>query len=230
MSFIVAIDGPTSSGKSTLANIIANDMGFINIQTGAMYRCVALQMLRENIQLNSNLQCINDLLERIDIEFMKQDEKQIILLNGENVTEEIRKKHITDYTSEVASIKEVRHKLLKEQRKMAGKVDVVVEGRDIGTNVFPNANIKFFLTAKPIVRAKRKQEELKLLGEEIDLLTVLQSIYKWDKDAINRKEGPLKRAKDSIYIDNSEMTTEELKDIMLRQIREKYNRTQEYYR
>lgn len=223
MSFIVAIDGPTSSGKSTIANLIAKDMGFLYVQTGAMYRCVALEMLRKEVAEN-DVQSISRLLNNIEINFSKQKERQDVLINSEIVTDLIRTKEITDFTSKIASIDIVRHKLLELQRKMANNSDIVMEGRDIGTNVFPNADIKFFLTAPPLVRAKRKQEELRKIGENHSFLTVLESIYKWDKDAIERKVGALKRADGSIYIDSSQMEIEELKNLMLNNIKESYNK------
>ena len=221
MSFIVAIDGPSCSGKSTVSNILAKELGFVYVQTGAMYRCVAREILKNSIKLN-DIERIEEVLQKINIRFINSFNKQIVLLNGEDVTEEIRGKGITDYTSLVASITEVRRKMLNEQRKMGENSNIVIEGRDIGTNVFPNADIKFFVTAKPIIRAQRKLKELEEIGEKTSLTRVLESVYQWDKDAIERKEGALKRAKDSIYIDTSEMKIEEVKEKMLKSIREKY--------
>ena len=228
MSFIVAIDGPTSSGKSTIANIIAKELGFVYIQTGAMYRCVTLELLNNKVSL-SNSEQIRKILERINIYFVKGQKRQRVIMNGKDVTELIRTKNVTDYCSDVASLSEVRHKLLQEQRRMSSYSNVVVEGRDIGTTVFPNADVKFFLTANPIVRAKRKQQELAQLGENLELINVLKSMYKWDEDAIKRKDGALKRAKDSIFIDSSEMSVEELKGKMMGFIKEKYKEKEEKY-
>ncbi len=228
MSFIVAIDGPTSSGKSTIANIIAKELGFVYIQTGAMYRCVTLELLNNKVSL-SNSEQIRKILERINIYFVKGQKRQRVIMNGKDVTELIRTKNVTDYCSDVASLSEVRHKLLQEQRRMSSYSNVVVEGRDTGTTVFPNADVKFFLTANPIVRAKRKQQELAQLGENLELINVLKSMYKWDEDAIKRKDGALKRAKDSIFIDSSEMSVEELKGKMMGFIKEKYKEKEEKY-
>lgn len=214
MSFIVAIDGLTSSGKSTISNLIAKEMGFVYVQTGAMYRCVALELLKNSIQLNEQ-ERIRKILDSIEITFDRQNSSQIVRINGEDVTQQIRTKEVTDYTSEVAFIGDVRHKLLEEQRKIVQNSDIVIEGRDTGTNVFPNADVKFYLTAKPIIRPKRKQRELEMLGEKLELMDVLASMYEWDKDAIRRKEGALRHAKDSIYIDSSEMEVEELKGKMI---------------
>lgn len=228
MSFIVAIDGPTSSGKSTIANIIAKELGFVYIQTGAMYRCVTLELLNNKVSL-SNSEQIRKILERINIYFVKGQKRQRVIMNGKDVTELIRTKNVTDYCSDVASLSEVRHKLLQEQRRMSSYSNVVVEGRDTGTTVFPNADVKFFLTANPIVRAKRKQQELAQLGENLELINVLKSMYKWDEDAIKRKDGALKRAKDSIFIDSSEMSVEELKGKMMGFIKEKNKEKEEKY-
>lgn len=228
MSFIVSIDGPTSSGKSTISNIIARELGFVYIQTGAMYRCVTLALLNNKVSLSDSEQ-IRKILEGINIYFIRGPKGQRVVMNGKDITEQIRTKEVTDYCSDVASLSEVRHKLLQKQRIMASHSNVVVEGRDTGTTVFPNADVKFFLTANPIVRAKRKQKELAQLGENLELIDVLKSMYKWDEDAIKRKDGALKRAKDSIFIDSSEMSVEELKGKMMGFIKEKYKEKEEKY-
>lgn len=227
MAFVVAIDGPTSSGKSTISNLIAKEMGFVYIQTGAMFRCVALELLRNGIELSDERQ-IGEILDKTDISFLNKEGSQIVIMNGEDVTDEIRTKEVTDYTSGVASISKVRQELLKKQREIAKNKNVVIEGRDTGTTVFPNADIKIFLTAKPMIRAKRKQRELEMLGEKIDITTVLESIYKWDEDAVKRKEGALKKAKDSISIDTTDMEIEELKVKMLGIIKERYHAKDDY--
>lgn len=222
MSFIVAIDGPTSSGKSTVSKLISSELNFTYVQTGAMYRCVAMEMLNEGIALDDE-DGIRQLLDNIDIKFKNIDEKQLIFLNNKEVTDEIRSKEVTDYTSSVASITEVRSKLIDKQREIAKNGNIIMEGRDIGTNVFPDADIKFFLNAKAIVRAERRQKELEAKGQKLGLTEVLESMYKWDKEAVERKEGALKRAQDSIYIDTSELNVEELGKKMLPIIRCKYN-------
>lgn len=227
MSFIVAIDGPTSSGKSTVSNFIAQKLNFEYIQTGAMYRCVALGLLQNNIQLNDEAK-IKKMLNNMNIKFLNDRENQIVIMNNKDVTEKIRTKEVTDYTSKVASIILVRHKMLEIQRRMGQNSNVIMEGRDVGTNVFPNANVKFFLTAKPSIRARRKQRELEKIGEKLEFSSVLDSIYKWDKDAIERKEGALKRAKDSIYIDSSEMSIKELEEKMIDIIKQKYKEKDNY--
>lgn len=222
MSFIVAIDGPTSSGKSTLAKEISNKLGFINIQTGAMYRCVAKNMIDNGIAVD-NINEIIKLLNEINIIFKDVDGCQLVFLNGVDVTSSIRTKEITDYTSEVASIEIVRLVLVEMQREMAKRKDVVMEGRDIGTNVFPNADLKIFLNASPKVRIQRRLSELEKNGEVYNFQQIAESIYKWDEDAIHRKNGALKKAKDAISIDTTYMTKEELSEMVIKIINEKYN-------
>lgn len=221
MAFIVAIDGPTSSGKSTLAKRIAKELGFINIQTGAMYRCVAKQMQDSNIGIEDTKE-IETMLKKINISFRGNGDKQIVLLNGEDVTLQIRSKEITDFTSKVASILEVREALVEKQREMAQNRNVVMEGRDIGTNVFPQADIKIYLDANPLERIKRKILELKQNGEEVDELAVANSVYNWDEDAVKRKEGALKKSEDAIYIDSTQLSIDELARLVIGKISEKY--------
>ena len=221
MAFIVAIDGPTSSGKSTLAKRIAKELGFINIQTGAMYRCVAKQMQDSNIGIEDTKE-IETMLKKINISFRGNGDKQIVLLNGEDVTLQIRSKEITDFTSKVASILEVREALVEKQREMAQNRNVVMEGRDIGTNVFPQADIKIYLDANPLERIKRKILELKQNGEEVDELAVANSVYNWDEDAVKRKEGALKKSEDAIYIDSTQLSIDELARLVIGKINEKY--------
>lgn len=226
MSFIVAIDGPTSSGKSTLAKRLSRELGFLYIQTGAMYRCVAKLMMDNNISLDS-VEEVSKLLKAIEIDFKDTKDSQLVFLNGKEVTSEIRTKKITDFTSKVASIPIVRTTLVEMQRNMAKRKDVVMEGRDIGTNVFPNADLKIFLIASPKVRIKRRLAELEKNGEKYNLQEIAESIYKWDEEAIHRSNGALKRAEDSIYIDTTFLKEEELTKIVIEKIKEKYKEERE---
>lgn len=221
MSFIVAIDGPTSSGKSTLAKNIAKELGFINIQTGAMYRCVTKLILDSNIKLDNTAE-IEKILKELDMEFKDTKDGQIVLLNKEDVTTEIRTKEITDYCSKVASNLFVREFLIDMQREIAKNRDVVIEGRDVGTNVFPNANLKIFLNANPKVRIQRRFKELQKNSVNINFNEVAESVYNWDRDAINRENGALKRAPDAIYIDSSNLDEKELTQLVIGKIKEKY--------
>ncbi len=226
MSFIVAIDGPTSSGKSTLAKRLSMELGFFYIQTGAMYRCVAKLMTDNNISVDS-IDEISKLLKTLEIAFKDTKDGQLVFLNGKEVASEIRTKEITDFTSKVASIPIVRMALVQMQRDMAKRKDVVMEGRDIGTNVFPNADLKIFLTASPKVRIKRRLAELEKNGEKYNFQEIAESIYKWDEEAIHRSNGALKRAEDSIYIDTTFLTEEELTKIVIEKIKEKYKEEKE---
>lgn len=220
MSFVIAIDGPSCAGKSTIANSLASELQILHIQSGAFYRCLGLQMIKNNANLQDKEE-ISQLLLNSKITFKNIDGQQIILLNSEDVTELIRTKEVTDYTSKLASVTLIRDSVNTIMRKYAQTHSLIIDGRDIGTEVFPNAEVKFFLNAAPIVRAKRKQAELSQLGNNIPLNDVLKSIYTWDYDAINRKYGALKRAPDSIYIDTSSLEIDKLKEIMLKIIEEK---------
>ncbi len=226
MSFIVAIDGPTSSGKSTLAKRLSKELGFLNIQTGAMYRCVAKLMMDNCVSLDS-IDEVSKILKTLEIDFKDTKDGQLVFLNGKEVTSEIRTKEITDFTSEVASIPIVRTTMVGMQRNMAKRKDVVMEGRDIGTNVFPNADLKIFLNASPKVRVKRRLTELEKNGEKFNFHEIAESIYKWDEEAVHREIGALKRAGDSIYIDTTFLTEEELTKIVIGKIKEKYKDDQE---
>ena len=157
MSFIVAIDGPAGSGKGTIAQIIANKLNFTNIDTGAMYRCVALYLLENNIELNNESEIINN-LEKININIDENEKK--VYMNDKDVTDKIRKPDVSKVVSQVSSVKEVRLKLIDLQRKMASGKNVVMEGRDITTVVFPNADIKIYLDARLDVRARRRYIEI----------------------------------------------------------------------
>lgn len=221
MSFIVAIDGPTSSGKSTLAKNIAKDLGFINIQTGAMYRCVTKLILDSNIKLD-DMVGIEKILKELDMEFKDTKDGQRVFVNKKDVTTEIRTKEITDCCSKVASISLVREFLIDMQREMAKGKNVVIEGRDVGTNVFPDANLKIFLNANPKVRVQRKFKELQKNSINLNFNEVAESVYNWDRDAINRENGALKRAPDAIYIDSSSVTEKELTELVVEKIKERY--------
>ena len=160
MAFIVALDGPAGSGKGTVTKILAKKLGLVNIDTGAMYRCVALEMLNKNIELN-DLEKIKDLLNSINIKLEENKNKQVVLLNGQDVSDEIRSNKVTKVVSQVSSIKEIREKLVEMQREMAKTKDIIMEGRDITTVVFPNADVKIYLDADLEERAKRRFEQKK---------------------------------------------------------------------
>lgn len=206
MSFIIAIDGPAGSGKGTIAKKLAAKINATNIDTGAMFRCVALKALRDNVSLEEKDR-INKILENIKIELKPNGE---IFLDGENVSKEIRTEEVSIYASPISTIKEVREKLLKLQRDMAKSQDVVMEGRDIGTVVFPNANVKIYLDASPEERAKRRVLQNKEKGIDSDYEEVLEEIKKRDYRDMTRELAPLKRAEDAYYIDSTNLEINEV--------------------
>ena len=220
MSFIVAIDGPAGAGKGTITKQVAEKLNLINVDTGATFRCVALNMLKENISIDEE-EKIKNLLEKINIEMKSNGE---IYLNGENVTKKIRENDVNNFVSPVSTIQIVRNKLLEIQRKIAEGKDVIMEGRDIGTTVFPNADIKIYLDATPEERARRRVLQNKEKGIETSYEEVLENIKDRDKRDSTRKVAPLKKAEDAIYIDSSDMTIEEVVDKVITLIKEKYKK------
>lgn len=209
MSFIVAIDGPAGSGKGTITEIICEKLNLINISTGGAYRSVALATLQNNIQINE-IEKIVDLLDKINIEFKRENNKDLVYLNGKDVTRRIREKDVTNIVSKVSSIKEVRFKLNELFRKVAKDKKVIMEGRDIGTYVFPNADVKIYLDASLEERAKRRVKQNEELGIHIPYEEIKEDIRKRDENDKNKEIGALKKADNSIYIDTSNMTIEEV--------------------
>ena len=206
MSFIVAIDGPAGTGKGTIAKLISNRLKLINIDTGAMYRCVALQMLKENIKLDEE-EKIKQLLKNINID-LKDD--GMVYLNGVDVTEKIRSKEVSDIVSPVSSIKIIRTCMVEMQRKLGKEKDIVMEGRDIGTVVFPNADVKIYLDADVHERAKRRFLQNKEKNIDMSYEEILENIKKRDENDKNKEIGALKDAKDAIVIDSTNSAIEEV--------------------
>ena len=212
MGFIVAIDGTAGTGKSTIAKAISKEQGFTYIDTGAMYRAITLYLLTNNIDLNDK-KSIEDVLKKIDIKFEKlENDNQIVLLNGENVTSRIRDVDITNSVSKVSSIKEIRFKMVELQRNMAEGKDVIMEGRDITTLVFPNANVKIYLDASVRERAKRRYKEFNEKGINITFKQVEEDIIVRDKQDKEKEIGALKIAEDAIYIDTSTLSIIQVKE------------------
>lgn len=211
MSFIVAIDGPAGTGKGTITKLIAKELGLLNIDTGAMYRCVALQALRNNITTIEEKEKIIEIAKNINIEIKHKEEEQQIYLNGEDVSKEIRSKEVSGFVSPVSSIPEVREIMVDLQRKMSENSDVIMEGRDITTVVFPNADIKIYLDANVEERAKRRYIENEQKGIQMTYEEVLESIKARDYNDMNKKVGALKIAEDAIVIDTTHMTIDEVK-------------------
>lgn len=215
MTYQIAIDGPSSSGKSTVAQIIAKRLGITYIDTGAMYRAVTIAVLEENVNIENNEE-IEKILSNIKIQFKWVENKQHIYLNDKDVSEKIRSTKVTSNVSAVSALKAVRELLVELQREIASTNSVAMDGRDIGTVVLPNAEYKFFFTADARVRAKRRFEENKAAGrldQTLEELTEL--IIKRDKYDSNREISPLKQAEDAIVIDSTNMTVDEMVENVL---------------
>ena len=219
MSFVVAIDGPAGSGKGTVAKLISEKLGFVNIDTGATFRCIALAMIQKDIKKEEEDK-IKELLNHIDIN-MKPD--GTVLLNGEIVTDRIRENDVNTLVSPISVIKIVRDKLLDVQRKIAEGKNVVMEGRDIGTVVFPDADVKIYLDASPEERAKRRLKQNQEKGIESSYEEVLQNIIDRDKRDSGREIAPLKQADDAIYLDSTLLSIEEVVEKITDIIKAKWN-------
>lgn len=218
MSFIVAIDGPAGVGKGTIAKIIAEKFNLINIDTGATFRCVTLEMINNNVKIDEE-EKIKKLLHEINIEI---DTENNVFLNGKDVSLEIRTSKVNEFVSAVSTLKVVRENLLHLQRKMAEGKNVIVEGRDIGTTVFPNADIKIYLDAIPEERARRRVKQNLEKGIDCVYEEILASVKNRDKIDSTREIAPLKKAEDAIYIDCTNLSIEELTDEMFRIIEKVY--------
>jgi len=214
----VAIDGPAGAGKSTLARRIADKLGFIYVDTGAMYRSVALWALRNGTD-PGDMHRLEQLAREARIEFAPGT--RTVLLNGEDVSEAIRAPEVGDAASKVSAIPGVRRALVARQREMAENASVVMEGRDIGTVVFPDATVKFYMDAESQVRAERRVQELAAAGEEVSREIVAQGLRERDKRDQTRAHSPLAQAPDAVYLDTSGLTIEEVEAAMLKTIRER---------
>ena len=216
---IIAIDGPAATGKSTSAKLVAQKLGFTYLDTGAFYRCVTLLTLRNNVKINSN-DHLDSLLKRFQLDIKNNEDEYIFYLNGEDVSKEIRRSNVTKNVSAVSALSIVRKTLVKIQREIAEDQNCVVEGRDIGTVVFPNADVKFFLVADPIVRAKRRQLDLKILGEEKTIDALAKEICDRDRYDSQREVSPLSMAIDAIEIDTTNMSIDGQVDFMVNKIKQ----------
>jgi cytidylate kinase len=205
---VVAIDGYSSCGKSTLAKALAKDLHFVYVDSGAMYRAVALYFLRNSIDLNDQRQ-VADALKKIHLNFHARDYETHITLNDEDVSGEIRQMPVSEKVSAVSAIHSVRHEMVKQQQRMGRSKNIVMDGRDIGTAVFPDATVKFFMTADPITRAERRYKELLPKNPDITLQEVFENLAHRDYQDTTRKESPLVRAEDAIILDNTDLTPDE---------------------
>lgn len=205
----VAIDGPASSGKSTISKLIAKENHLLYLDTGAMYRVVTLAVLRNHISLE-DYDAIYELVQNIEIRFSMKDGKQSVFMNGEDVTDEIRSLEVTKNVSAVSALKEVRTRLVHLQREIAENHSIIMDGRDIGTVVLPQAEIKIFLVASVEERAKRRFIENQEKGIEMSYEELVEDIRRRDYIDSTRKESPLKKAEDAIEIDTTTMTIEDV--------------------
>ena len=205
----IAIDGPAGAGKSTIAKKVAKELGYIYVDTGALYRTVALFMIQNKININDENE-VNKALDRIDISMKYEDGIQNIYLNKENVNSLIRTIEVSKIASKTSTYKKVREKLLFLQKDIAKKNKVVMDGRDIGTVILPNADLKIFLTASAKVRGERRYKEIIERDERADLQSIIEDIEKRDEQDKNRAISPLRKANDAIEIDSSYMTIDEV--------------------
>ncbi len=207
----VAVDGPAGAGKSTISKAVAKRLGFVYIDTGAMYRAIGLAAVRRGID-TTDAKGVESILDEVEVSISHNESGQQIYLNGENVSEEIRLPEISVAASNVAVIPAVRLKLVELQRRLAEKTDVIMDGRDIGTYVLPDAEVKIFLTASSEERAKRRLKELVEKGVETTFEEVLADMEYRDKNDSGREFAPLRAAEDSIPFDNTEITLSEAVD------------------
>ena len=201
---IIAIDGPAASGKSTTAIGVAKCLGITYLDTGAMYRAVTFGLIENDIKFEDSPE-LDNYLKQIKLKLSETKSGVMLKLDGRNISEEIRSSMVTENVSEVSALKNVRHAMVLIQRKIAKKNDCILEGRDIGTVVFPNADFKFFLIADEKVRAKRRQNDLKKIGEQKSIDNVTRDIIKRDYKDSNRKHSPLIRSENAIIIDTSNL-------------------------
>ncbi len=222
---LIAIDGFSSCGKSTIAKDLARKIGYRYVDTGAMYRAVTLFFLHNQIEFH-HLDLVNNALKDITINFKLNDTTQITLLNGEDVENEIRiNSRVASAVSDVSAISEVRRFLVKQQQAMGADKGIVMDGRDIGTVVFPNAELKLFITADPIIRAQRRLDELKEKGQNTTFDEVLANLTKRDHIDSTRDDSPLRMADDAIEINNSYINKEEQLDLIVKLVNERMGTT-----
>lgn len=221
---IIAIDGPSGAGKSTVARLLADRLGYRQIDTGAMYRAAALLIDQAGIDPGDS-SALENFCRKLDIRLEYADGRQTVIANGSDVSSQIRTPEMSLLTSRISTLKPVRDALLKAQRLMGASGGVVLEGRDIGTVVFPDAELKFYLSASPEERGRRRCEELTAKGEPVTLEETISDVIKRDQQDSDRDIAPLCQAKDAIEIDSSRLTVDQVLDIMEQFYKEKTNST-----
>lgn len=209
MGFNIAVDGPAGAGKSTIARLVAKKMNLIYVDTGSMYRAMALYFIKQGVDIN-NVEAIAEACNGADITIKYEDSIQVVYLNGENVSPYLRTEEVGNAASVTSVVPQVRARLLQLQRNLAKNSDCIMDGRDIGTCILPNADVKIYLTASSEVRAKRRYDELTAKGENCDLAQIRADIEERDYRDMNRETAPLKQAEDAILVDSSYMTIDEV--------------------
>lgn len=220
MKYAVALDGPSGAGKSSVAKAIASRLGILYVDTGAMYRAIGLAVLRRGIAADDT-EGILRTLPTLSVALRHSEDGQRVLLNGEDVSEQIRTGEVAQYASKCSAVPEVRAFLLDTQRALAAKHSVIMDGRDIGTVILPNAEVKIFLTAQPEARAQRRFDELLARGENVTFEGVLKDIQRRDEQDTNRPIAPLRQAEDAVLLDNSTLDLAQTVQAVLRVIAEK---------
>lgn len=214
MSFNVAVDGPAGAGKSTIARAVAKQLNLIYVDTGAMYRAMALLVLRSGIYPGDTAAVI-DKCSNADISIRYQDGEQVVMLNGNNVNPFLRTEEVGNATSVISTIPKVREKMVELQHSLASSSDCIMDGRDIGTCVLPNAQLKVYLTADSAVRAKRRYDELTAKGQACDLQKIQADIEERDYRDMHRETSPLRQAEDAVLVDTSLMTVQQVIDRLI---------------
>lgn len=216
----IAIDGPAGAGKSTIARRVSKQLGFLYVDTGAMFRAMALYFLRNKLDIESQ-QVLEENIEKINVALTFVDGEQQVLLNGENVGSYIRTEEVGKVSAAIASNPHIRQYLLQTQQQIAKENNVVMDGRDIGTCVLPNAQVKIYLTASSKERARRRYEELVSKGIECNIDEIEEDIVKRDYSDMNREIAPLKQAKDAVFLDSSNMSIDEVTEFIIREYEKK---------
>ena len=220
MIYNIAIDGPAGAGKSTIARRVAKELSFIYVDTGAMYRAMALYLLRKEVNKDDTEQ-IGNICQDAEISIEYQNGEQIVLLNDENVNSYLRTEEVGNMASVSSAVPRVREKLLSLQRKLARVMSVVMDGRDIGTTILPDADVKIYLTASSLTRAKRRYLELQEKGTVCNLDDIQKDIEERDQRDMNREISPLRQAKDAVLVDSSDLTIQQVVDRILQIFRSK---------
>lgn len=220
MIYNIAIDGPAGAGKSTIARRVAKELSFIYVDTGAMYRAMALYLLRKEVNRDDTEQ-IGNICQDAEISIEYQNGEQIVLLNGENVNSYLRTEEVGNMASVSSAVPRVREKLLSLQRKLAKDMSVVMDGRDIGTTILPDADVKIYLTASSLTRARRRYLELQEKGTVCNLDEIQKDIEERDQRDMNREISPLRQAEDAVLVDSSDLTIQQVVDRILQIFRSK---------